>query len=247
MFEYDAPSGLLEGKVILITGAGDGIGRALAKSCANLGATIILLGRTLGKLESVYDDIEQSGGKTPILVPFNLESSSAKDYEDLAALLVDEFGHLDGLVHNAGVLGLRSPIDHYKPEAWNKVMQINVTGPFLLTKALIPLLRESEDASIIFTSSSVGRKASAYWGAYAVSKFALEGLMQVVADELDDENYHIRANSVNPGATRTNMRAAAYPAENPDNHPRPEDILNVFHYLLGKDSEGVTGQAFNAQ
>ncbi len=247
MFDYTAPADLLEGKIILITGAGDGIGRALAKSCAEHGATVILLGRTLSKLESVYDEIEQTGAPTPVLVPFNLESDTPKDYEDLANLIHDEFGRLDGLVHNAGVLGLRSPIDHYKHEAWNKVLQINVTGPFLLTRALIPLLRASEDASIIFTSSSVGRKGRAYWGAYSVSKFALEGLMQVVADELDDENYNIRANSVNPGATRTNMRASAYPAENPDNNPKPEEILNVFLYLLGADSKQVTGQAFNAQ
>ncbi len=247
MYSYDAPDHLLADKIVLITGAGDGIGKALAKCYAAKGATVILLGRTLKKLEDVYDDIEAAGYPKPAIAPLNLEGSVAKDYEDLASMIQTEFGRLDGIVHNAALLGSRTPIEHYSSETWQKVMQVNVNAPFLLTRALIPVLRESNQASIIFTSSSVGRQGRAYWGGYSVSKFAIEGLMQVLADELDDGQHPIRVNSVNPGATRTHMRASAYPAENPTDNPLPEDIMPVFLYLMGDDSEGITGQAFNAQ
>ncbi|MDX5329126.1 MAG: SDR family NAD(P)-dependent oxidoreductase, partial [Marinobacter sp.] len=153
----------------------------------------------------------------------------------------------DGLLHNAGILGSRSPVELYDPEIWNKVMQVNATAPFLLSRAMIPLLRKSDDASMIFTSSGVGRQARAYWGAYAVSKFAVEGLSQLLADELDDNRHNIRVNSLNPGATRTNMRVLAYPAENPSQNPAPEELMPVYLYLMGKDSQGINGQQIDAQ
>ncbi|PID43389.1 MAG: YciK family oxidoreductase [Gammaproteobacteria bacterium] len=247
MYNYDAPDHLLTDKIVLVTGAGDGIGKALAKCYAAKGATVILLGKTLRKLEEVYDEIEAAGHPRPAIAPLNLEVATDKDYEELANMIRNEFDRLDGIVHNAGILGTRTPIQHYSTEIWLKVMQINVNAPFQLTRALLPLLGKSASASIIFTSSSVGRKGRAYWGAYSVSKFAIEGLMQILADELDDKHSNIRVNSVNPGGTRTNMRASAYPAENPTNNPLPEEIMPVFLYLMGNDSEGVTGQAFNAQ
>ncbi|MCG8609238.1 MAG: YciK family oxidoreductase [Pseudomonadales bacterium] len=247
MLDYKAPKDLLKDRIILVTGAGDGIGKAAAKSFAAHGATVILLGRTLKKLEAVYDEIEASGHPKPAIFPLNLEGAAAKDYEDLANSLDEEFGRLDGILHNAAVLGPRTPIDQYNTENWMQVMQVNLNAPFFLTQSLIPLLRQSNDASIIFTSSSVGRKGRAYWGGYAVSKFGVEGLMQVVADELDDEHNNIRSNSINPGATRTNMRAHAYPAENPAHNPAPEEIMPVYLYLMGPDSAGITGQAFDAQ
>lgn len=247
MFEYNAPPDLLKDRVILVTGAGDGIGRGAAKTFARHGATVILLGRTVAKLEAVYDEIEAEGGPQPAIIPLNLEGATFRDYEEVAVKIEEAFGRLDGLLHNASLLGDRTPIEHYDPDLWNKVMQVNLTAPFLLTKALLSVMRHSEDASIVFTSSSVGRKGRAYWGAYAVSKFGTEGLMQVLADELNDEHSRIRVNSVNPGATRTNMRAHAYPGENPAKNPTPEEIMPVYLYLMGKDSKGVTGQAFNAQ
>ena len=177
----------------------------------------------------------------------NLEGAAEKDYDEVATVIENEFGRLDGLLHNAALLGSLTPIDQYESAVWNQLMQVNVNAPFMLTKAVIPLLRQSEDASVIFTSSSVGRKGRAFWGAYSVSKFANEGLMQVLADELDDEHHNVRVNSINPGATRTNMRASAYPAENPMHNPSPEEIMPVYLYLMGEDSRGVTGQAFDAQ
>ncbi|WP_092015092.1 YciK family oxidoreductase [Marinobacter daqiaonensis] len=247
MHTYQAPEDLLKDHIILVTGAGAGIGRAAAKAFAAHGATVILLGRTISKLEAVYDEIEAAGHPKPAIVPMNLEGAAVKDYEEMAMTIEDNFGRLDGLLHNASILGARSPIELYNPETWNKVMQVNATAPFLLTRATIPLLRQSGDASVIFTSSGVGRKAKAYWGAYAVSKFAIEGLSQMLADELDDERHNIRVNSLNPGATRTNMRAHAYPAENPMGNPAPEELMPSYLYLMGRDSRGVTGQQLNAQ
>lgn len=247
MQDYKAPDALLKDRIILVTGAGDGIGRVAAKTYAAHGATVILLGRTISKLESVYDEIEAAGHPMPAIVPLNLEGAAVKDYEEMAMTIEDNFGRLDGLLHNAAILGPRTPVELYDPETWSQVMQINATAPFLLTRATIPLLRKSTDASVIFTSSSVGRRAKAYWGAYAVSKFALEGLSQLLADELDDERNNVRVNSLNPGATRTNMRSLAYPAEDPEKNPRPEDIMSAYLYLMGPDSKGVTGQQLDAQ
>ena len=246
MFDYRAAADLLQGRVILVTGAGDGIGRACAISCAAHGASVVLLGRTLSKLEAVYDEIEAAGYPQPAICPLNLETAAEKDYDDLADQLFDTFGKLDGLVHNAALLGPRTMLDNVKNEDWQQLMQVNVNAPFALTKAMMPLLRAAPDASVVFLSSSVGRKGRAYWGPYAVSKFALEGLMQVLADEQDGTS-EIRVNSVNPGATRTAMRKAAYPAEEPEKNPEPSEIMPVFLYLLGADSKGVTGQALNAR
>ena len=246
MFEYQPPENLLQGRVILITGAGDGIGKAAAKSYAAHGATVILVGRTLEKLEQVYDEIEAAGYPQPALVPLNLESAQEHDYIELANTLEQEFGKLDGILHNAGLLGVRTPLESYDPVIWQQVMQVNLNAPFMLTQILSPLLEASDNASVIFTSSGVGRKGRAYWGAYSVSKFATEGMMQIWADEIDNVS-NIRANCINPGATRTQMRASAFPGENPANNPTPEEIMPVYLYLMGKDSLDINGQSLDAQ
>jgi NAD(P)-dependent dehydrogenase (short-subunit alcohol dehydrogenase family) len=247
MYKYEAPKNLLENKVILVTGAGDGIGRVAAKTYAAYGATVILLGRTVSKLENVYDEIENAGFNKPAIVPLNLEGASEKDYQDVANVIEEEFGRLDGILHNASHLGSITSIEQYEPAVWNKVMQVNINSAFMLTQPLIHLLKQSDDASVIFTSSSVGRKGRAFWGAYAVSKFATEGLVQVLAHELDETDGMVKVNAINPGATRTSMRASAYPAENPMHNPKPEDIMPVYLYLMGADSKGVTGQSLDAQ
>lgn len=246
MFHYDAPQDLLKDRIILVTGAGDGIGRAAARAYAAHGATLVLLGRTLEKLEKVYDELEMAGAPQPAIVPLNLETAAEHDYIELVNQLDDTFGRLDGVLHNAGILGVRTPLESYDPIIWNQVMQTNVNAPFMLTQALMPLLKRAEDASIIFTSSGVGRKGRAHWGAYAVSKFATEGMAQVLADELENIS-RIRTNCINPGATRTGMRAWAYPAENPTRNPTPEEIMPLYLYLMGPDSKGVNGQSLDAQ
>ena len=244
--EYQAPDGLLQDKIILVTGAGDGIGKTAALTFARLGATIILLGRTPDKLEAVYDQIEQEGGAQPAIVPLNLETASPLEYEQLAQQINETFGRLDGLLLNAAVLGDITPLEFYKIEQFDKVMKINVNSQFVLVKTLLPLLKQSEAGSIVFTTSSVGRHGRANWGAYAISKFAVEGMMQTLADELENTT-SIRANCINPGATRTAMRASAYPAEEPANVCPPENIMWLYTYLMGKDSIGVSGQSLDAQ
>lgn len=243
---YHAPAGLLRGRVILITGAGTGIGRAAAIACAAHGATVILCGRTLAKLEQVYDAIVAAGGPQPAIAPLCLETAGESDYRELGDRTLAEFGRLDGLLHNAGILGERTSIANYNAASWQRVLQVNLTAGFLLTKALLPALRQSPGASILFTSSGVGRRGRAFWGAYAVSKFGVEGLCQVLAAELEQTS-RIRVNCINPGATRTAMRATAYPAEDPLTLKTPAELMPVYLYLLGPDSDVVTGQSCDAQ
>ncbi|WP_127477067.1 YciK family oxidoreductase [Sulfurivermis fontis] len=246
MHNYKPAPDLLKDRVILVTGAGDGIGAAAAKAFAAHGATVILLGRSARKLEKVYDDIEQNGGPQPALVPLNLEKAVPEQYLELATMVEKEFGRLDGLLHNAALLGTLTPLEQYDLKQWAQLMQVNLHAPYLLTRALLPLLKNSEDASVLFTSSGVGRKGRAYWGAYAITKAANENMMEIWADELET-NTRIRVNSIDPGAVRTSMRAKAYPGEDPNNLPRPEEIMTVYLYLMGPDSRGTTGQRTNAQ
>ncbi|VXC26028.1 putative oxoacyl-(acyl carrier protein) reductase [Pseudomonas sp. 8BK] len=246
MHDYSARPDLLKGRVILVTGAGRGIGATAAKTFAAHGATVLLLGKTEENLSRVYDAIEAAGHPQAAVIPFNLETALPHQYDELAAMIETEFGKLDGLLHNASIIGPRTPLEQLSGDNFMRVMQVNVNAMFMLTSTLLPLLKLSADASVVFTSSSVGRKGRAYWGAYAVSKFATEGLMQVLADEIDGIA-SVRANSVNPGATRTDMRAQAYPGENPQNNPLPEAIMPAYLYLMGPDSKGVNGQAFDAQ
>lgn len=243
---YQCPADAFKDRTILVTGAGDGIGKAAALALAKHGATVILLGRTQEKLEAVYDEIVAMGAPQPALAPVNLEVARPADYEELAGMLGDAFGHLDGILHNASVLGEITPIDQYGYSTWESVMQVNINAAFFLTRALLPLLKDSADASVLFTTSSVGRKGRAFWGAYAVSKFATEGLMQVLADELENVA-PIRVNCINPGATATKMRAMAYPAEDPRTLKTPNDILPAYLYLLGPAGKNINGQSINAQ
>ncbi len=243
---YKYADDVLAERIILITGASDGIGKALALRAAELGAQVILHGRNVKKLESVYDAIEAlDGAQRPSIAVMDLATANADSYQTLAKSLGDEYGRLDGLVHNASMLGERFAIEQYDAVLWQQVMHVNVTAAFALTQVCLPLLKQSSDPSVIFTSSGVGRQGRAYWGAYAVSKFATEGLSQVLADEHRHSN--LRVNCINPGATRTNMRLAAYPAEDRDALKRPEDILASYVYLLGPDSRGITGKSLDAQ
>ncbi len=242
---YTPANDLLKDKVIAVTGAGSGIGRDAALHFAAHGATVVLLGRTTEKLEQVYDEIENAGHPQAAIYPINFEGAIEKDYEDMCNSLDDAFGHLDGILHNASELGERTPICNYTGDVWTRVLQVNVTAPFMMTKALAPLLMRSESASVVFTGSSVGYTGRAYWGAYSVSKAATENLMQILADEFDEVT-QIRCNSINPGATRTRMRAAAYPAENPADVKEASSIMPLYLYLMGKDSLDENGKQFQA-
>ncbi|WP_374296791.1 YciK family oxidoreductase [Acinetobacter sp.] len=243
---YQPDPDLLKGRVILVTGCGDGIGRAAAINYALHGATVVLHGRSINKLEIIYDEIEALGAPQPAILPLQLSSASAHDYDTLFHTLDKQFGRLDGILHNAGILGERVTLENYPAEVWDEVLNVNLRAPFVLTQALLPLLKRSDSASIIFTSSGVGRDARAEWGAYSVSKFGVEALSQIFAREFADQD-NIRFNCINPGGTRTAMRAKAYPSEDPKTLPIPEDIMPAYLYLMGKDSHAVTGESIDAQ
>ena len=242
---YRPSANLLEDRVVLVTGAGAGIGRAAALAYARHGADVVLLGRTRGKLEAVFDVIAAETATQPVIVPADLAALDEEAADNLAEAIRDDYGRLDGILHNASVLGPRVPVAHYPADAWAEVMQVNAMAPVLLTRALLPLLEAAPDASIVFTSSGVGRVGSAYWGAYAVSKFATEGLSQTLADELESPG-RVRVNALNPGGTRTAMRAAAYPAEDPATLPEPEAHMDLYLWLMGPDSASVTGRSIDA-
>ncbi len=236
----------LAGRVVAITGASDGIGRAVALACARHQAAVVLIGRNETKLEAVHAEIAAAGHPAASIGVLDLESALARDYDRLADALLERYGRLDGLLHNAGLLGTLTPIEHYDVPTWCRVMHVNVTAAFALTQVLLPALKKSADASIVFTASSVGRRGRAYWGAYAVSKFAIEGLSQVLSAELEGISA-VRVNTLNPGPARTAMRRHAYPAENIETVPLPARLTGAYIALLGPASRGVSGQAFDAQ
>lgn len=246
LINYQPKTDLLKDRVILVTGAGDGIGKSAALAYARHGATVVLHGRTISKLEAVYDQIEQAGGCKPAILPLQLSSATELEYSKLLSTLQNQFGHLDGILHNAGMLGHRLPLEQYDAQTWDEVIAVNLRAPFVMTQALLPLLKKSKDAAIVFTTSGVGRTARAEWGAYSVSKFGIEALNSIFAAEFADSP-DIRFNCINPGATRTDMRANAYPNENPAVLATPDDIMASYLYLIGPDSKGVTGQSIDAQ
>jgi NAD(P)-dependent dehydrogenase (short-subunit alcohol dehydrogenase family) len=244
LLSYVPAAGSLKDRVVLVTGATSGIGRAVARSLTRAGATVVLHGRNPDALETTYQELKTLGPE-PAVAVLDLERAQGRDYQSLTSALEHRYGALDGLLHNAGILGDLSPIEYYDIALWQRVMHVNLTSAFILTRCLLPLLRESEDASVVFTTSTVGHAGRAYWGAYAASKFGVEGLAQVLADELAQTR--IRVNVVNPGATRTEMRRKAYPAEDPNTLPEPDSITAPYLYLLGTESRGVTGQYFECQ
>ncbi|MFK7864394.1 MAG: YciK family oxidoreductase [Pseudohongiellaceae bacterium] len=246
MFSYSPAKDLLAGRTFLITGASDGIGLQCAKTFAEYGSKIILLGRSQEKLEALFDEIEALYPEQTFLHPMDFKTATTEDYAQLAASCEEEFGCLDGIIHSAAILGPRAPLEHYPDADWHDVMQTNVTAPYLLTKALLPELAKSDDARVLFLSSSVGRQARAFWGAYGVSKFALEGLMQTLAEEVENTTA-IRVNSLNPGGTRTNMRRDAYPAEDPNTVPTAEELMPVFLYLMSHESKQIHKAAIDCR
>ena len=242
--DYEPKTEDFSDRVILVTGANRGIGKAVATALAKLGATVILHGRRASQLEALYQELKQLGPE-PAVADLDLERAQGDAYQQLTDEIDKRYGRLDGLLHNAGILGDRSPIEDYDIGVWQRVLHVNLTAPFILTRCLFPLLRASDDASLLFTTSGVGNKGRAFWGAYAVSKFGTEGLAQVLAAE--NENSSVRCNLINPGGTRTEMRRGAFPGEDPATLPGPEEVVLPYLWLLGRASKGVMGQRIEAR
>jgi len=243
---YQPETNLLQDKKILVTGATNGIGATAAQTFAAHGATVILLGRNIKSLELIYDQIVNAGHPQPAIYPLDLEGATDNDYTQLAQTIEQEFYCLDGLLHNAARLDALMPIEQYDLQIWARLMQVNLTAPFLLTRACLPIMKKSASASIVFTSSGVAHRGRAYWGAYAVTKAGCDNLMETLADELET-NTKIRVNSIDPGAVRTKMRKLAFPGEDPLTLPEPKDIMATYLYLMGKDSTGQTGNIFSVR
>ncbi len=242
---YQPQRDLLQNRIILVTGASDGIGREAAMTYAQYGAEVVLLGRNEQKLRDVAHAIHQQGYAQPRWFLLDFSSATPPQCQELASQIAAQVPRLDGVLHNAGALGEVRPMIEQTPESWLDVMQVNVNATFFLTQALIPLLLKSDSGSLVFTSSSVGRQGRAGWGAYAVSKFATEGMMQVLAEEYVHRN--LRVNCINPGGTRTAMRASAFPSEDPNKLKTPRDLMPLYLWLMGDDSRRKTGMTFDAQ
>jgi NAD(P)-dependent dehydrogenase (short-subunit alcohol dehydrogenase family) len=230
----------VRGRTILVTGATSGLGRALSLTLAQHGATVILSGRNARKLDHVYDEIVTRQGPQPAIAPLDLATATAQDYDALAAVIEAEFPALDGLVHAAALLGERAPLEQYDVPTWCRVLHVNLTAPLILTQVLLPQLRKSTGASVLFVSSGVAHDPPPYWGAYAVSKAGLEAVRTMFAKELATVST-VRFNSVSPGPLRTPMRAAAFPAEDPNTLPTPESVCDALLYLLGTESRAING------
>ena len=236
------PGQRLAGRIALITGASRGIGAAVAARFAAEGAQLILTARTEGGLEETDDRVRAAGGGAATLVPLDLADMAGIDR--LGAAIAERFGRLDVLVGNAGRLGALGPVTHLEPKLWDEVMGINLTANWRLLRSMDPLLRQSDSGRAIFVTSTVGHQVRAYWSAYAVSKAALEMMVKVYAAEV--AKTPIRANLINPGGTRTAMRAAAYPGEDPETLPAPDDVTDAF-VALAETTCARTGETVNAQ
>ena len=240
---YQPKRDLLNGRIILVTGASDGIGKEAALTYARHGASLILLGRNEEKLRHVAQQVKDEGQAAQWFI-LDMATCTPEACQQLASEIATTTPHLDGVLHNAGLLGDICPMSEQDPAVWNEVMQVNVNATFYLTRALLPLLLKSDCGSLVFTSSSVGRQGRANWGAYATSKFATEGMMQVLAEEYQNR---LRVNCINPGGTRTSMRASAFPTEDPQKLKTPADIMPLYLWLMGDDSRRKTGMTFDAQ
>ncbi len=243
--QYSAPKNLLENKTILVTGAGDGIGKVVATTAAKYGASVILLGKTVHKLKKVYDLINKEGSAKCFIYPLHLEGATPNDYQELGNVLESEFGKLDGLIHNAALLPYLSRIKDYEPDDWMRVMQVNLNGPMLLTQACYDLLLKSENSNVIFTADHQATAKRPFWGAYGVSKGAIENLAFILAKEVEGTN--IKVNLVDPGPTLTTLRKNIFPGQNNQDLTKPEDLSSMYLWLLGGEGSLLNGEYISFQ
>lgn len=239
LIHYTPPPQLLQGRVVLITGAANGIGHAVARASAACGATTVLLDSKIDRLEQVYDEIEADGSPEPAIYPLDLEKANATDYAKLATTLNEQLGKLDSLVLNAGWLGAYSPMKHYSLELYQKTMMVNLHAPFLLTQACLPLLEAStEDPNIVMSTHASNR---AYAGAFGIAKAGLQAMLDILASEYDNDK-PIRVNGVDTGPVNTSMRRLNFPGEDSSQHPSADKVTAAYLFFLGQDSQQITGK-----
>ncbi|MDD5035759.1 MAG: SDR family oxidoreductase [Methylococcaceae bacterium] len=234
-------AGELTGRIILITGAGGSLGSMAAKACAAAGARIVLLDKAVNRLEQVHDDIVAAGHPQPALYPLDLTGATEADYGELAQILTDNFGNLHGLLHSAAELGVLGPLADVNADDWERLLRINLTAAHGLTRAMLPLLMQANDASVVLTGDSSARQGRAYWGAYGVAKIALEGMARMWAEELEGMG-RVRVNVLIPGPVNSALRRKSHPGELAAENPPPETLAERYVYLLGPASRGVNGQ-----
>ncbi len=237
--EHTPSPDALADRVVLVTGANSGIGQACACAGAGAGATVILLARDVPRLERTYDRIMEAGGPEPVILPLDLNGATADDYVQVAERIGQDFGRLDGLLNNAGLVGGLRPMRLLEPGDWTRLARINLLGPWLLTQACLPWLDRADDPAIVFTLD--GQSQRAYWGAYGVAKAGVAGLVDILAQELDGDR-PIRVNGIDPGPVETRLRRQNYPGDPGDAHAAPEQVAPPFVYFLGSDSRGISGR-----
>ena len=234
---------MMEGKTILITGANRGIGKSLAKNFSNIGANIILLGKNEDSLNEVYDEIISCTKTKPLIIESDLNLLDLDGAHQIKKAIVNQYGVLDGLIYNAAKLGKMTSIEDYEDGLWKEIINTNLNSSFLIYKELIPILKAAPNGRIIFTSSGVAEAGKAYWGAYSVSKFAVKGLAEIMRDELDSTS-NIKVFNYDPGATKTSMRASAYPGEDPNNLKDPDKLFGDYLWFFSEESQNSTQHYF---
>jgi NAD(P)-dependent dehydrogenase (short-subunit alcohol dehydrogenase family) len=241
-----APQVDLADRVVMVTGASGGLGRAITLACAKQGATLVLHGRVVRKLEAIYDEIVAAGHPQPTILPLDLAGASAEDFGHVASAIRAQLGRLDALVHAAAFLGSLGPVEHQSLEAWEKVLRINVTAAMAMTRSMLPLLSKALDASVVFTLDARGEDPRAYWGAYAAAKSGLSALASTLADEWENRP-NLRVNAVVPGPIRSPLRALTHPGEDRSGLPPPEALVPLYLYLIGAQPKSESGARIEAQ
>ena len=246
MKDYLPRSDLLAGRVILVTGASSGLGRAASLAYARHGATVALLARDADRLEMVYDEIVASGGAEPAMFPYDLAAADDRSLETLAGSIAHHLKRLDGVLHSAHQFYSLTPLELQTLEQWQTLMRVNLIAPFALTRACLPLLKQAPDASVVFTGETHGHHPGAYWGGYAVAKSGLETLTRIWADELSSVE-SLRVNTLIPGQVATTLRTRTHPGLTPDSLPGIDALMPWYLYLMGEDSRSVRGQIIECQ
>ena len=243
---YRPPAGLLNDRVIIVTCAGQGLGHQAALTYAAYGATVVLHGRKVAKLELLYDEIVGRHWPEPVIFPLDLAEAGDKDFEAMAQAIKQQLGRLDGILHNAAMFSPLTPLANQTLEQWTALLRVNLIAPFALTRACLPLLRQAADAAIILTSETHGHAPAAYWGGFAVAKAGLEVMARIWAQELE-VHPNVRINALVPGPVASPQRAATHPGEVKASLATPESLMPSYLYLMGSDSQGESGKIFEAQ